>query len=161
MSGIHGDLGIKMLPWNWKSREIVLKAKKNRYSDQRSVNFLDLDASCRCFGPLSVFFPSVDSHYDHHDWQSHTEHNTADGQLDWTNRVSWKSRWIFRIFKQKGRCEVQKRGAAVFCGVHLTPPLPVVVFPLEFYEQSDVAAIATNQLVPVRTGRSSEKQCIR
>lgn len=53
-----------------------------------------------------------------------------------------------RTFKHKGRCEVLKHCPGVSCAVHLTPPLPVLVFPLQFGHQSDVATSGNNHLVP-------------
>lgn len=131
----------------WKWREILL---------EQSIHFLKLYSSCKCFGPLTASSPCEESHYDHHDWQSHTEHDAADGQFYWTPHGGWISQILGSgmIFKQKGCREVQKRHPAVFCGRHLTPQLPVLVFPLELCDQSGVAASAPNQLVPAqRRGR--------
>lgn len=112
-----------------------------------AVHFLELDARCRCFDPPPVS-PRCAAHDDDHDGQSHTEHDAADGQVDGTADVSWRNQISGSIFKQKPGCEGLKHRPDVSFGGHLTPPRPVVVFPPEVCHQGDVAARATNQLVP-------------
>lgn len=135
-----------------KSRETLLTARNNTRTDQQSINILELDASCRWSGPLMVSSPCEQSHYDHHDRQSHTDHNAADGEVDWTINDRWRNQILGkgRVFEQKGRREVQKDHPGVFFGVYLTPPLLVVVLPLEVCHQSDVAASVANQFIPAQ-----------
>lgn len=119
---------------------------------QLTVHLLKFDVSCRCFGQMfTVCSPCEQSHYEHHDRESYTEHNAADGQLDWTMHGSWRSQiWHSgRILEQKDGSEVLKHRPSVFWGDHLAPPSPVAVFSLEFGDQSDVAAWLPPDLIPV------------
>lgn len=144
---------IKVLISSW---QFILKKKDSNPAllpeIRQLINIVELNASLRCSDPPAVSRPCEDPHYDHHDWQSHTEHNTADGEVDRTIRDGGRNQILSkgRVFKQKGRSEVQKHLAAPFFGVYLTPPLPVVVLHLQGCHQSDVAASVANQLISGR-----------
>lgn len=127
--------------------------KKYTWSNRKDKNdtldnFLDIGLEFRDVGIHTVSSPGEDSHCDDHEGQNHTQNNTTDGQLDRTVSLRRGTHTHTFFMEQEGGRKLLYDGHAVFCGFHLTSPLPVVVLLFELNYQSDVAGCRVSQFVP-------------